>query len=138
MTEYAESPTKMVSAANGIDYAFREVGAGDVPLVLLQHFPGNLDNWDPALVDALAPTAPVVTFDNAGVGSSTGTRLRASKRSSASSGREPATATHRRRGRRDSRSTTRCVPGASRITRNSSDSARSRSRCSSRKATAIR
>jgi pimeloyl-ACP methyl ester carboxylesterase len=68
MTEYAESPTKMVSAANGIDYAFREVGAGDVPLVLLQHFRGNLDNWDPALIDALAPTAPVVTFDNAGVG----------------------------------------------------------------------
>ena len=63
----------MVSAANGIDYAFREVGAGDVPLVLLPHFRGNLDNWDPALIDALAPTAPVVTFDNAGVGSSTGT-----------------------------------------------------------------
>src|SRR5436190_22335469 len=72
MTEYAESPTTMVSAANGIDYAFREVGAGDVPLVLLPHFRGNLDNWDPALIDALAPTAPVVTFDNAGVGSSTG------------------------------------------------------------------
>src|SRR6266404_3483326 len=54
MTGYAESPTKMVKAVNGIDYAFREVGAGDVPLVLLQHFRGNLDNWDPALIDALA------------------------------------------------------------------------------------
>ena len=27
-----------------------------MPLVLLQHFRGNLDNWDPALIDALAST----------------------------------------------------------------------------------
>ena len=44
-----------------------------LPLVLLQHFRGNLDNWDPALIDALAPARRVVTFDNAGVGGSTGT-----------------------------------------------------------------
>jgi pimeloyl-ACP methyl ester carboxylesterase len=44
-----------------------------VPLVLLQHFRGNLDNWDPALIDALATARRVVTFDNAGVGGSTGT-----------------------------------------------------------------
>ena len=25
------------------------------PLLLLQHFRGNLDNWDPALIEALAP-----------------------------------------------------------------------------------
>jgi pimeloyl-ACP methyl ester carboxylesterase len=41
--------------------------------VLLQHFRGNLDNWDPALVDALAQSRRVITFDNAGVGRSTGT-----------------------------------------------------------------
>jgi hypothetical protein len=28
------------------EYAYREVGDGPLPLVLLQHFPGNLDNWD--------------------------------------------------------------------------------------------
>jgi pimeloyl-ACP methyl ester carboxylesterase len=39
----------------------------------LQHFRGNLDNWDPALIDALATDRRVVTFDNAGVGASTGT-----------------------------------------------------------------
>ena len=49
------------------------VSEGEVPLVLLQHFRGNLDNWDPALIDALAATRRVVTFDNAGVGGSTGT-----------------------------------------------------------------
>ena len=28
-----------------------------MPLVLFQHFRGNLDNWDPALIDALATGA---------------------------------------------------------------------------------
>jgi pimeloyl-ACP methyl ester carboxylesterase len=70
---YAELPNRRVSAADGIDYAYREAGAGAVPLVLLQHFRGNLDNWDPALIDALASTRHVITFDNSGVGGSTGT-----------------------------------------------------------------
>src|SRR5580698_9636628 len=70
---YTEFPNKLVSAANGVDYAYREAGDGGVPLVLLQHFRGNLDNWDPALIDALATGRRVVTFDNAGVGGSTGT-----------------------------------------------------------------
>ena len=34
---------------------------------------GNLDNWDPALIDALASTRRVIAFDNAGVGGSSGT-----------------------------------------------------------------
>jgi len=65
----------MVSAANGTDYAYRDTGGSEatVPLVLLQHFRGNLDGWDPALIDALAQARRVVTFDNAGVGGSTGT-----------------------------------------------------------------
>ena len=70
---YSEAPNKTVHAANGIDYAYRQVGDGALPLVLLQHFRGNLDNWDPALIDALASGRPVVTFDNTGVGASTGT-----------------------------------------------------------------
>jgi pimeloyl-ACP methyl ester carboxylesterase len=70
---YSGLPNKLVSAANGIDYAYRDAGEGAVPLVLLQHFRGNLDNWDPALIDALASNRRVVTFDNRGVGGSTGT-----------------------------------------------------------------
>jgi pimeloyl-ACP methyl ester carboxylesterase len=69
---YAELPNEIVSAANGVDYAYRQAGEGGVPLVLLQHFRGNLDNWDPALLDALASSRHVVAFDNAGVGGSTG------------------------------------------------------------------
>ena len=35
-------------------------------------FRGNLDSWDPALIDALASGRRVVTFDNTGVGGSSG------------------------------------------------------------------
>ncbi|MEV6398494.1 alpha/beta hydrolase [Streptomyces sp. NPDC051907] len=69
---YAQAPITTVSAANGIEYAYREVGEGGVPLVLLIHFRGNLDNWDPALVDALAQRRRVIAFDNTGVGGSSG------------------------------------------------------------------
>src|SRR6187200_205950 len=69
---YLAAPTKMTSAANGIDYMYREIGKKTPALVLLQHFRGNLDNWDPALVDALAMDRRVVTFDNVGVGATTG------------------------------------------------------------------
>jgi pimeloyl-ACP methyl ester carboxylesterase len=72
---YSELRNEQVGAANGVDYAYRDTGGGEggLPLVLLQHFRGNLDNWDPALIDALSPARRVVTFDNAGVGGSTGT-----------------------------------------------------------------
>ena len=71
-TNYTECATQHVKAANSVEYAYRGVGAGDVPLVLLQHFRGNLDNWDPALVDALAARRRVIAFDNRGVGATTG------------------------------------------------------------------
>jgi pimeloyl-ACP methyl ester carboxylesterase len=72
---YSELPNELVRAANGVGYAYRDTGGGEdgLPLVLLQHFRGNLDNWDPALIDALASARRVVTFDNAGVGGSSGT-----------------------------------------------------------------
>src|SRR6476646_161429 len=70
VTEVAS--TRRVTAGNAIEYAYRDVGDDDVPLVLLQHFRGNLDNWDIALIDALAADRRVVTFDNVGVGASTG------------------------------------------------------------------
>ena len=72
MSAYSVVPNKVVSAASGIHYAYREVGEGEVPVVILQHFRGNLDNWDPALVDALASSRRVVAFDSAGVGMTTG------------------------------------------------------------------
>ncbi|HEX3516716.1 MAG TPA: alpha/beta hydrolase [Trebonia sp.] len=62
-------------AANGISYAYRRFGnaAAGVPVVFLQHFRGNIDNWDPALVDAVAADREVILFDNVGVGATSGT-----------------------------------------------------------------
>jgi len=74
-TTYSSLPNELLSAANGVDYAYRDTSGGSdgaVALILLQHFRGNLDNWDPALVDALARTRRVIAFDNVGVGGSTG------------------------------------------------------------------
>ena len=69
---YADASTQRVTAENAVEYAYRDLGESDVPLVLLQHFRGNLDNWDPALVDALAANRRVIAFDNVGVGGTTG------------------------------------------------------------------
>ena len=68
---YADASTERV-AAGSIEYAYRDLGDSEVPIVLLQHFRGNLDNWDPALIDALAADRRVVTFDNVGVAATTG------------------------------------------------------------------
>jgi pimeloyl-ACP methyl ester carboxylesterase len=66
------APTRYVEG-NGIRFAYRRLGpATGTPLVLLQHFSGNIDAWDPAVVNALATDRPVIAFDNAGVGRSTG------------------------------------------------------------------
>jgi pimeloyl-ACP methyl ester carboxylesterase len=65
--------TQRVATDNGIEYAYRDTGDSAVPLVLLQHFRGNLDNWDPALIDALAAERRVITFDNVGVAATNGT-----------------------------------------------------------------
>jgi pimeloyl-ACP methyl ester carboxylesterase len=51
------TPNQSVAAANGVTYAYRRFGAGSpdvLPLVMLQHFRGNLDDWDPLLLGALA------------------------------------------------------------------------------------
>ena len=67
-----EGSTRRVLADTGIEYAYRDLGEGDIPLVLLQHFRGNLDHWDPALINALASRRRVLAFDNVGVGATSG------------------------------------------------------------------
>jgi pimeloyl-ACP methyl ester carboxylesterase len=69
---YTASKNQAVEAASGTSFAYRDLDGGELPLVLLQHFRGNLDNWDPVLIDALSANRRVVTFDNTGVGGSTG------------------------------------------------------------------
>lgn len=68
-----ETAQTLYIEGQGIRFAYRRLGpATGTPLVLLQHFSGNMDAWDPAVVNALATDRPVIVFDNAGVGRSTG------------------------------------------------------------------
>jgi len=55
-------------------YAYRRFGGETAPpLLLLQHFTGTLDNWDPAVTDPLAKDRELILFESAGIGRSTGT-----------------------------------------------------------------
>src|SRR5712664_3887285 len=66
------APTLFLDA-NGLRYAYRRFGnSSGQPLLFLQHFTGNLDNWDAAVTDPLASGREVILFDNAGIGRSTG------------------------------------------------------------------
>ncbi|MEV0227535.1 alpha/beta hydrolase [Streptomyces sp. NPDC050704] len=71
-SSYKNAPTRSVSV-RGEDFTYRELGLeGGVPLILLVHLAGVLDNWDPRVVDGLAARRRVITFDNRGVGGSSG------------------------------------------------------------------
>jgi len=66
-----QSETKFASIQ---DYkiAYRIIGEG-LPIILCNRFRGNLDDWDPAFLDALAQKYQVIIFNYKGLASSTGT-----------------------------------------------------------------
>jgi pimeloyl-ACP methyl ester carboxylesterase len=70
--ELETAPTKYI-AANGIKFSYRALGPkSGIPLVFLQHFTGTMDSWDPAVINTLAKTRPVIVFNNRGVGATDG------------------------------------------------------------------
>ncbi|KRA37714.1 MULTISPECIES: alpha/beta fold hydrolase [unclassified Nocardioides] len=72
ITSYAHAPARTVSAG-GVTYAYRELGPkGGIPVVFFVHLAATLDNWDPRIVDPIAKNRHVITFDQRGVGASTG------------------------------------------------------------------
>jgi pimeloyl-ACP methyl ester carboxylesterase len=72
MNTYTHNTTEFVEVG-GTSFAYRRFGDPiGTPIVLLQHFMGNLDNYEPAITDALARGREVILTDNAGVGLSTG------------------------------------------------------------------
>jgi len=73
VSSYRDAPTRTVSAG-GVAFAYRELGPKTgVPVVFLTHLAAVLDNWDPRVVDGIAAQHRVITFDNRGVGATTGT-----------------------------------------------------------------
>ena len=67
------APTQIAEVGSG-RVAYRRFGKrGSLPLLLLNYFAGNLDDWDPRITNGFAATREVIIFDYPGVGRSTGT-----------------------------------------------------------------
>ncbi|RDW61384.1 alpha hydrolase-9 [Coleophoma crateriformis] len=74
MTTHQTAETRYIDAA-GTKLAYRYLNptnSARVPLVMQIHFRGNMDFWDPALINALSQSRPIILFDNAGIGKSSG------------------------------------------------------------------
>ncbi|NMO02755.1 alpha/beta hydrolase [Gordonia sp. TBRC 11910] len=72
ITSYAQAPASSITAG-GETFAYRELGPkGGIPVVFFVHLAATLDNWDPRIVDAIAANRHVITFDQLGVGASSG------------------------------------------------------------------
>ena len=74
MSSYSHetAPTRFVEA-DGIRFAYRRFGkSGELPLLFLQYFNANMDDWDPSVTNGFALDRDVILFDNAGIGSSGG------------------------------------------------------------------
>ena len=66
------APTQFAQA-DEVTFAYRRFGIKAVrPVVFFNHLAANLDNFDPAVLDGIAREQEVITFDNRGVGSTSG------------------------------------------------------------------
>jgi len=73
MSTHQTAKTQYAVSRSGTKYAYRRLGTGPgTPLLLLIHFRGTMDKWDPLLVNSLAASRPLILYDYAGVGHSTG------------------------------------------------------------------
>ena len=71
-TTWETAPTHTIHAG-GVEFAYRQLGPSTaVPVIFLTHLAAVLDNWDPRVVDGIAARHRVITFDNRGVGASSG------------------------------------------------------------------
>lgn len=69
------TPTRFLDIA-GTRFAYRRWGntaSSQPPILLLQHFRGGMDHWDPLITDGLAEGREVILFNGRGIASSAGT-----------------------------------------------------------------
>jgi pimeloyl-ACP methyl ester carboxylesterase len=75
MATYQTAPTKFATTS-GTTLAYRLYGAPSTPtkppLVLLQHFRGTMNHWDPLLLNPLSLSRPILLLDYVGSGESSG------------------------------------------------------------------
>ncbi|KAK6197742.1 hypothetical protein LQW54_010580, partial [Pestalotiopsis sp. IQ-011] len=74
MTTQQTAKTQYVQSGD-INFAYRRFGKdenGSVPLLFCHHFRAPMDAWDPLLINTIAARRPIILFDNAGVGKTTG------------------------------------------------------------------
>ncbi|MEK1942226.1 MAG: alpha/beta hydrolase [Pseudomonas sp.] len=75
MTDTHQSAPTCFAELGGERFAYRRwgnTGTDQPPLLLLQHFRGGMDHWDPLLTDGLAESREVILFNGLGVASSSG------------------------------------------------------------------
>ncbi len=71
-TTWKDTATQTINVG-GVEFAYRQLGPDTgAPVVFLTHLAAVLDNWDPRVVDGIAAKHRVITFDNRGVGASSG------------------------------------------------------------------
>lgn len=67
------SATNQTITAAGTRFAYRRLGPeAGVPVVMLNHWAANLDNFDPAIVEGLARDCTIYALDYRGIGNSGG------------------------------------------------------------------
>jgi pimeloyl-ACP methyl ester carboxylesterase len=74
MSSYSHetAPTQFVEA-EGVRFAYRRFGkSGGRPLLFLQYYNANMDDWDPLVTNGLALDSDVILFDNTGIANSGG------------------------------------------------------------------
>jgi pimeloyl-ACP methyl ester carboxylesterase len=75
MSQYMHetAPTQFVQVGD-VRVAYRRFGQrGTRPLLLLNYFAANMDDWDPRITNGFAAMRDVIIFDYPGIGRSTGT-----------------------------------------------------------------
>src|SRR6202161_3298237 len=66
------APTHFAEAG-GIQFAYRRFGRrGGTPVLLLNYFAANLDNWNPKVTNGFAAERDVILVDYPGIGGSSG------------------------------------------------------------------